>query len=140
MEEHYRRLLQKWDAGDCDRECSLQLLFFCWMHWADPPFITNLDDDPRALDLWHEIFSHFGGEESHDPEFLFVAGIMAEIFPYCLGEEEAWKAAAKRMKERSLMLRPESFQREHFDGRGEYGRYFAHQASAASAHRKADGS
>ena len=62
MEEVYRRLREGWLAGDRDRENSLHLLFLAWMHWADPPFVTGLSDDPDAAKLWHEVFAHFGGK------------------------------------------------------------------------------
>jgi hypothetical protein len=62
-------------------------MFFAWMHWADPPFVTGMADDPMAADLWHETFAHFGGENSTDAEFLYVSGIMAALFPWALGDE-----------------------------------------------------
>lgn len=135
VEEAYRQLRASWDAGDRDREHALHLLFLAWMHWADPPWVTGMAEDPREVELWHEIFAHFGGEGSSDAEFLHVAGLMALLFPYVLGDEEAWEAAAERVKVRSLQLRPEGFPPELFEGRGGYGRYFAHQARVAPTHR-----
>jgi hypothetical protein len=135
MEEEYRELRDSWAAGDRDRERALHLLFVSWMHWADPPFVTGMSEDPRATELWHEVFEHFGGEDSADAEFLYVAGLMAELFPWVLGDETVWEATAKRMKARSLQLRPEGFAPELFEGRGDFGEYFAHQARAASRHR-----
>jgi hypothetical protein len=128
MEEDYTQLRDRWDVGDRDREHALRLLFLAWMHWADPPFVTGMSEDPRAEELWHEIFLHFGGEDSCDAEFLHVAGLMAGIFPWVLGDKQAWDAAAERMKMRSLQLRPEGFPPEFFEGRGDFGDYFAHQA------------
>jgi len=110
----------------------LHLLFLSWMHWADPPFVTGMSDDPRASDLWHEIFTYFGGENSSDPEFLAVAGMMAEIFPWALGDEKAWAEIAKRMKSRSLELQSDGFPAQMFEGRGDYGEYFAGQAKNLS--------
>ena len=134
MEDDYRRLREGWLAGDRDRERSLRLLFLAWMHWADPPFVTGMSVDQDAENLWHEVFAHFGGESSSDSEFLHVAGMMAHIFPWALGDEQTWEGAAERMKERSLQLRPEGFTPELFEGRGNYGDYFAHQARAAPTH------
>ena len=130
-EEDYRRLREDWLAGDRDREHSLHLLFLAWMHWADPPFVTGMSDDPDADKLWQEVFAHFGGEGSSDAEFLHVAGLMAHLFPWALGDESLWKAAAERLKARSLQLRPEGFTPELFEGRGDFGEYFAHQARVA---------
>lgn len=129
MEEAYRKLRSGWDAGDRDREHALHLLFLAWMHWADPPFVTGMEEDPHAQELWHEVFAYFGCEGSSDAEFLHVAGLMAQLFPYILGDEQAWEAAAERMKMRSLQLRPDGFPPELFEGRGDYGEYFAHHAS-----------
>ena len=42
--------------ADRDREHALRLLFLAWMHWADPRFVTGMSEDPRAEELWHEIF------------------------------------------------------------------------------------
>lgn len=134
MEETYRQLRTGWEAGDRDRERALHLLFLAWMHWADPPFVTGMSEDPRDTELWHEIFAHFGGENSSDAEFLHVAGLMARLFPWALGDEQAWEAAAERLRDRSLLLRPEGFSPELFEGRGDFGRYFAHQARVAPTH------
>ena len=134
MEEAYRQLRDGWQAGERDREHALHLLFLAWMHWADPCFVTGMPEDPLATELWHDIFAHFGGEESFDAEFLHVAGLMAQLFPWELGDEQAWEAAANRMKMRSLRLRPDGFSPDLFEGRGDFGEYFAHQARVAPTH------
>jgi hypothetical protein len=103
------------------------------MHWADPPFVTGMSDDPNAIKLWHEIFDFFGGEKSSDPEFLHVAGMMAHIFPWALGDEIEWEAIANRMRLRSLELQPDGFPAEMFEGRSDYGEYFAMQAAHQSS-------
>lgn len=128
MDEDYRSFLACWNAGELERDKALQLLFLAWMHWADPPFVTGMDEDPDAQQLWHDIFAHFGGEESTDAEFLHVSSIMAGIFPWALGDENAWEAAAERMRQRAIECRPEGFPPELFEGRGDYGEYFAHHA------------
>ena len=132
MEDAYIQLREEWFAGNRDRERALQLLFLSWMHWADPPFVTGMSDDPHAVELWHEVSLHFGGEASSDAEFLHVSGMMAHIFPWALGDEQTWEAKANRMKARSLELSPQGFPPSMFDGRGEYGNYFAHQARGSS--------
>lgn len=127
MEETYRLLRALWIDGERDRKRALHLLYLSWWHWAEPEFLAGLSDDPAALDLWHEIFDHFGGEASLDAEFLFVAAIMASVTPWAFGDEDAWTAAADTMMARSLVLRPGGFSPEAFLGRGDYGEYFAHQ-------------
>jgi hypothetical protein len=93
-----------------------------------------MSEDPRDTELWHQVFAHFGGEDSSDAEFLHVAGLMAKLFPWALGDEQIWKAAAERMKERSLQLRPEGFSPQLFEDRGDFGDYFAHQARVTLTH------
>lgn len=132
MEAEYQSLKASWLAGDRDRDLSLRLMFFAWMHWADPPFVTRLTDDPEAEALWHAIFDHFGGEKSLDNEFLFAAGTMASIFPYVLGDEGHWATLGARMRKRALVQAPFALSEEMFEGRGKYGQYFAHQLRGAT--------
>lgn len=134
MEASYRRLRSSWDAGDRDRENALHLIFYAWMHWADPPFVTGMAEDPSATQLWFDVFDYFGGEESSDAEFLHVAGMMVHIFPWALGDEGTWEAIAQRMKLRSFDLRPGGFPPELFGDRGDFGEYFASQARVATTH------
>ena len=128
MEETYQNLRERWRAGERDREQGLHLLFLAWMHWAEPDFLTGMAHDPGAQALWHEIFDHFAGEASTDAEFLWVAGLMATIAPWALGVERIWQAASERLRARAKALNPAGFAPEQFEGRGEYGKYFAHQA------------
>ena len=132
LEAKYRRLKAAWEAGHRDRNDALQLLFLTWMHWADPPFVTGMEDDPEAENLWNNIYEHFGGEVSTDAEFLHVAGLMAGMFPWGLGDEAEWASRATRMRKRSLDLKPQGFSPEDFEGRGDYGDYFAHQARVSA--------
>lgn len=134
MEEDYRKLREEWDAGNRSREANLHLLFLAWMHWADPEFVTGLSDDPRAEMLWHEVLTHFGGEDSPDAEFLHVAGMMARVFPPPSGDWDTGEEAGRRMTARSLELRPAGFSPELFKKRGDYGEYFEEQARNAPTH------
>ncbi|HEV2081686.1 MAG TPA: hypothetical protein VGR32_04445 [Brevundimonas sp.] len=131
MEAEYRLRKASWRAGDRSRENSLHLLYLSWMHWADPLFVTGFEDDPEAARLWIEAFNHFGGEHSEDAEFLHVAALMADLFPWALGDEVEWEARAERMRVRAIGLAPEGFAPDRFEGRGEYGMYFAHHARAS---------
>lgn len=132
LEPDYQRLKAAWELGYRDREEALHLLFLAWMHWADPPFVTGMEDDPDAENLWRTIFDYFDGEKSTDAEFLHVAGLMAGIFPWGLGDEVEWASRAQLMKARSLDLVPAGFSPEFFEGRSDYGTYFAHQARASA--------
>ena len=135
MEEEYKRLRSGWAEGDRDRVRALHLLYLSWWHWAEPEFLTGLSEDPSAVALWHEVFDHFGGEASSDAEFLFVASIMATVTPWGLGDEVHWAAAANRLSARARQLRPNGFSASDFDGRGDYGEYFAHHSSITSTVR-----
>ena len=128
MEEEYRQLRAGWAAGDRDRKRALHLLYLSWWHWAEPEFLTGLSDDPSAVELWHEIFAHLGGEASPDAEFLYVAGIMATVTPWALGDEVHWVAVGKSLKARAQQLRPKGFSPDDFESQGDYGEYFAHQS------------
>ncbi|MBB5772846.1 hypothetical protein HNP47_002866 [Brevundimonas vesicularis] len=129
MEAEYRRLKSVWQSGTCVREDALHLLYFVWMHGAEPRFLTGMEFDPDAEKLWGAIFEFFGREHSQDAEFLHVAAIMASLFDFNLCYEGEWE----RMKARSVQLQPEGYSPESFDGRGEYGEYFAHHARARRA-------
>jgi hypothetical protein len=131
MESDYQGLKTRWLAGERDRELGLRLMFLAWMHWADPPFVTGLTDDPDAEALWRDVFAYSGGEASMDAEFLFVSGLMAELFSYALGNEDEWSQRGARMKTRALDLHPAALPFSTFENRGEYGKYFAHQLYAA---------
>jgi hypothetical protein len=128
MEADYRRLKAGWKRGSSNREEALHLLFLAWMHWADPPFVTGLEDDPDVYELWRTIYAHFGGAHSEDTEFLYVAALMADHFPYMLGDEQEWLLRAQEMEKRFLHFKPERFSPDFFEGRGDYGEYFAHQS------------
>ena len=135
MEREYRELKARWIVGERDRETGLKLMFFAWMHEADPNFVTGFTNDPEAIPLWHELFKWFGGLKSDDTEFLHCAGLMARLFPYVLGEEDTWVRNASLLEERARRLRPEGFTASYFEGRGDFGDYFAHQNRASAIYR-----
>ena len=136
LQPHYSTLKEAWLRGERGRESDLDLMFHAWMHWADPDFVTGLDEDPDALRIWLQIFEHFGGTRSSDVEFLFVAQIMVAFFPFILGDEKEWNCTAalleRRLRTNDASQRLQtgdasSLCAAMFEGRGEYGKYFAHQ-------------
>ena len=132
MEKIYVDLKGRWLAGERDRELALRLMYFSWMHWADPPFVTGYADDPGAANLWREAFTYLGGESSTDAEFLYVSGIMAELFPWALGDETEWEQRGVQLRARAKELQPDGIASGVFDDRGDYGKYFAHQLRGGS--------
>ena len=131
MSSSYVALRERWKSGERDRGAALQLMFLAWMHWAEPSFLTGLDDDgPEPAALWREIFSYLGGADSSDAEFLYVAALMVELFPYALGDDQEWTQRAEELWKRARSLQPEGMAASVFEGRGEYGKYFAHQGGS----------
>jgi hypothetical protein len=133
LEAEYQALKAGWSKGERDREAALRLMFYAWMHWAEPPHVTGLSDDPDSPALWLGAFASLGGEKADGPEFLHAAGMMATLFPWGLGEEALWEQRGREMARRSLLLRPGGFSPAFFEGRGDYGDYFAHQARSAQS-------
>lgn len=128
MEAYYQTLRAGWLAGDRDREQALYLLFLTWWHWAEAGN-NGLSDDPAAHEIWQQVFDHFGGENSTDPEFLFVAGIELTVTPEEFGDYDTYVSIGERMQERSRDLRPNGLLPEDFIGKGKYGEYFAYMAT-----------
>jgi hypothetical protein len=132
VEEAYLHLKARWLAGERERDLALQLMFFAWMHWAEPPFVTGMADDPSAPGLWREVFDSLSVEQSADAEILFVSGIMAHLFPWVLGNEQEWEQRGEKLMTRAREVAPGGIAPAIFEGRGEYGRYFARQAAVGS--------
>ena len=144
LQPRWIELKDAWVRGERDRENDLDLMFHAWMHWADPNFVTGLEEDPDALRIWHQIYEYFGGAQSSDVEFLFASHIMVSLFPFILGDETEWNSAAAALKRRlqavdaSQRLKTGAATRlsiEMFNGRGEYGKYFAHQLRSLSPNK-----
>lgn len=131
LQAQYDTLKESWLRGERSRESNLHLMFLTWMHWADPPSATGLEGDPDALKIWHQIYEHFGGIKSSDIEFLFVAQIMVALFPWALGDEVEWNHVAAGLERRLLASDVSPLSVAMFEGRGEYGKYFAHQLRSA---------
>jgi hypothetical protein len=130
LQPQYTILKQAWLRGERSREVDLDLMFHAWMHWADPPYVTGLDEDNDAFRIWHEIYGRWGGVASADSEFLFVAKIMATVTPWALGDEAEWKRTATELDRRLRTTAISGLDSNVFAGRGEYGKYFLYQLSA----------
>lgn len=124
--EAFARLKERWDAGARDTETALRLLFLCWYGIVEPPGNTGLTGDAAAQEAFGRVFAEAGGLDA-DPEILFAVGHMASLFPFNLGDERKWAALGKKALECARAKNPAGCRPEHFEGRGEYGAYFAHQ-------------
>ena len=49
LQAQYPALKQAWLRGERARERDLDLMFRAWMHWADPSFVTGLEDMTPTL-------------------------------------------------------------------------------------------
>ncbi len=121
--EAFEHLKARWDTGQRDRETCLRLLFLAWYCCSEPNEFTGL---PGCVgNLFGSIFAHLNEVAPDDPEFLFVAGYMAGLWPWCCGEPLQWEKAGKECLRR-FQASGEHFEPENFVGRGTYGHYFAH--------------
>jgi hypothetical protein len=67
-------------------------------------------------------------QRSSPSQFLCVTATMATITPEGLGGEPLWRPRVAHLQSRPKELRREGFEPEVFEGRGDYGDYFAHQS------------
>jgi hypothetical protein len=125
----FTMLRTRWTEGARDRETALRLAFLVWYSCSEPSFLTGLPDDDCSPLIFSDAFSSLGGSDSTDPEVCYVFGIMAELFPFCCGNEEYWAAMGARLTERLDKLLPQGLSPAVFAGRGTYGEYFTHMAS-----------
>lgn len=123
----YELLNERWQNGARDRETALRLLFLAWYSCSEPAHLTGLGAANPAPQLITDLFTNVGGEDAANEEVWFVVSIMAEVAPWCLGDEKYWQEVGQRfrsrLRERDVRVRPALF-----DRRGAYGDYFAHQA------------
>jgi len=121
----YALLRERWADGPRDRETALRLLFLAWYSNAEPPFLTGLPDGDHFA-VVSETFNALGGAASTDAEVCFVVGLMASLFPCCLGDETEWSNLGHVLWRRAEALAPGTLTAADFEGRGAYGEYFAH--------------
>jgi hypothetical protein len=128
--EAFGMLLARWASGERDRETALRMLFLIWYCNAEPPFLTGLPTEHAAVTLCLETFAALGGAGTTDPEIGFVVGLMADLIPWCLGDEGYWAEVGRTLTSRAAKLQPGGPPRAVFAGRGAYGQYFSHVLSA----------
>ncbi|PYI70877.1 MAG: hypothetical protein DMF02_07750 [Verrucomicrobia bacterium] len=72
-----------WEQGQRDRELVLHLLFLTWYGLIEPKHITGFDEDQATQDHLQQTFTHVYGtvanDIEHDPEMLYVVGLMANL-------------------------------------------------------------
>lgn len=123
-------LTARWAAGERDRETALRLLFLGWYANCEPPFLTGLSIERGAASICSDAFAALGGAGTSDPEVCYVVGLMAELFPWALGDETYWAEVGSVLSGRAVERQPNGPLLSTFEGRGAYGEYFSHMLSA----------
>ncbi len=122
-------LRARWEAGHRDRETCLRPLFLAWYTCSEPTWLTGLPEQGGMMVVFQSVFAHLNDAFPDDPEFLFVAGYMAALWPWCCGEEAKWETTGRNCLKK-FQATGEGLLPETFSGRGAYGFYFAHIVSS----------
>lgn len=134
----YEILREDWRRGDRDRELALHLMFLSWYLLAEPPHLTGLDErrvpSSELAPVFNEVHDYMAPAERDDVELLYVVGLMADLFPWMLGDKDAWEQRSREYREMYRRLEPNGLAPSVFDGRGAYGEYFAGQAPVANGY------
>jgi hypothetical protein len=136
--ENCLHLLEQWNAGYHTRELGLDLMFHCWYLLEEPATHTSFDPtrvpNSELIKIFNEVHDSFALEIRQDPEMLYTVGLMAELSPWALGDENLWIARSLEYQNLYKHLEPNGLEPELFENRGEYGKYFAHQIRYAREH------
>ena len=124
--EAFGLLQARWGGGARDRETALRLAFLAWYARAAPTFLTGLPDAVDTPSIFSETYFALAGESSSDAEVCYVIGLMARMFPWVLEDESRWEQEGWRLTAKARLLAPNGVELKWFEGRGAYGRYFAH--------------
>ena len=127
----YEILRNAWRAGDRDRDLALHLMFLAWYLVIEPAHLTGLDEERTPSTemplVFTEVHDHFASTIDHDPEMLYVVGLMAQLCPWCIGDVAVWEARSEQYRPAYRRLAPNGNAPSIFEGRGFYGDYFAGQ-------------
>lgn len=139
LAEAYRIIQAAWRGGDRDRELGLHLMFAAWLCLCEPLGLTGMGNVlAYTNENWHladdlqttfnEVHDYFRASIQDDAEMLYVVGLMAQLFPYMLGDENEWEAVSKAYRKRYRELLPNGIDPNTFRNRSAFGYYFEHQA------------
>ena len=129
-------LKQEWLNNNRDRELGLHLLFLAWYGLVEPAFITGFEtrEDTKYILrdglteelqlIFRQVHDYFEPMLYEDPEMLYVVGLMANIFPYVLGNSDEWENRSVEYRKRHRKLLPNGVPPDVFKDRGAYGEYF----------------
>jgi hypothetical protein len=142
----YEILKQEWDNGNRDRELALHLMFLAWYGLCEPAYLTGFETKEgstymlkdgvsnRLQMIFQQVHDYFEPEIRKDFEMLFVVGLMAELFPYLLGNSDEWERRSVEYRKYYRELKPEGISPEIFANRGAYGEYFYRQAKVENGY------
>jgi hypothetical protein len=128
----FELLLARRRAGARDRETTLRLLFLAWYLDEEPPFLTGAEAGHETRFVFCDLVDAVVESDTDDAESLYAVGQLVSLSPWHLADEQAAVELGRSCLARAAALRPDGFRPEHFDGRGEYGRYFAHMIRAGA--------
>ncbi len=121
----YQALNERWNEGAHDRETALRLLFLTWYSTSEPQELTGIGD--VEISRCRELFKLLGGENTKDPEIIFVFFIMATVSSFSLGDAKYWESIGLKFRARINQMGNEALNISIFNNRGAYGDYFARQ-------------
>jgi hypothetical protein len=145
----YQILKQLWVEGNRDREVLLHLLFLSWYGMCEPPFLTgfglNADGSFRRFQpsdeemtelpaMFNQVHEYIQPIILDDAEMLYVVGLMANLFPWLLGNTTEWMERSDMYRRQYRALKPNGVDPAVFQGRGMYGDYFMGQAKAVDGY------
>jgi len=84
--------------------------------------------------VFEEVHNYFAPSISSDAEMLFVVGLMADLFPYFIGNEVVWRRRSVSYRVAYRALAPTGIDPGIFAGRGAYGEYFRGQAAVVDGY------
>lgn len=121
MRSEWEMFFREWTGGTHSRDTALRLFFLAWYSCAEPQYLSGMEGVDPPPGLIDELFDYLGGQGVQDLETLFVIEFMADVAPWCLGNEHRWTGIAQTFRFRRKGRQPSP---EVFNGRGGYGDYF----------------
>jgi hypothetical protein len=132
LHEAYEILRDGWRKGDRDRELALHLMFLCWYMLIEPPHLTGLDErrvsSQELVTVFNEVHDCMLPVSRGEGEFFYVVGLMSNLSPWLLGDNDLWEARSKEYRAMYRQLQPNGPDPVVFEGRGAFGEYFVGQA------------
>lgn len=98
-------LINRWQNNLKDEETCIRLIFLLWYKCSEPEFLTGLNVElPAVIDIFNEF-----GEDNLSAESIFVLGILGNLFPHCLGEENFWQEKSRELLKQASIKQPSSY-------------------------------